>query len=164
MIFTRRAAPLAGAGILALVLPVTLWVSGAPLAIAISGIFVYRILSLWLPLPFALASLPELRQLGPRAVGGRAVSKLVPDGSKAAGDRTADAGNADGRPTADAGSTADGRPTADAGSTADGRPTADAGSTADGRPTADAGSTADGRRAAGGRRIAGKPATAAGPR
>src|SRR5436305_227694 len=67
MIFTRRAAPLAGAGILALVLPVTLWVSGAPLAIAISGIFVYRILSLWLPLPFALASLRELRRLGPPA-------------------------------------------------------------------------------------------------
>jgi len=153
MIFTRRAAPLAGAGILALVLPVTLWVSGAPLAIAISGIFVYRILSLWLPLPFALASLPELRQLGARAVGGRAVSKLVADGSKAADDRTADAG-----------STADGRPAADAGSTADNRPTVDAGSTADGRRTADAGSTADGRRTAGGRRIAGKPATAAGPR
>jgi hypothetical protein len=66
MVFTRRAAPLAGAGILALVLPVTLWWSGAPLPIAISGIFVYRILSLWLPLPFALASLRELRRLGRR--------------------------------------------------------------------------------------------------
>jgi hypothetical protein len=77
MIFTRRAAPLAGAGILALVLPVTLWWSGAPLAIAVSGIFVYRILSLWLPLPFALASLRELRQLGRRADTTRPADKPV---------------------------------------------------------------------------------------
>ncbi len=71
MIFTRRAAPLAGAGILALVLPVTLWCSGAPLPVAIAGIFVYRILSLWLPLPFAFASLRELRRLVPAGGDGR---------------------------------------------------------------------------------------------
>jgi hypothetical protein len=111
MIFTRRAAPLAGAGILALVLPVTLWVSGAPLSIAISGIFVYRILSLWLPLPFALASLPELRQLGARAVG-----RLAANGKS----------TADGQRTADAGTTADGQRIARGRHTA-GRPVAAAG-------------------------------------
>jgi hypothetical protein len=37
MVFTRRNAPLAGAGTLALILPLTIWASGAPLATAITG-------------------------------------------------------------------------------------------------------------------------------
>jgi hypothetical protein len=165
MIFTRRAAPLAGAGILALVLPVTLWVSGAPLAIAISGIFVYRILSLWLPLPFALASLPELRQLG-----GRTVGRLAPDGgSTADGQRAAGAGS-----PANAGSPAAGARTADAGSAVDGERAAGAGSPANaGNPAGgglapDGASTVDGERAAdasspgSGRRTAAKPVAATG--
>jgi hypothetical protein len=68
MVFTRRIAPLAGAGTLMLVLPVTMWVSGAPLAVAIAGIFAYRVLCLWLPMPFALASLPALRRMSKQVV------------------------------------------------------------------------------------------------
>jgi hypothetical protein len=64
MVFTRRTGPLAGAGVLMLLLPVTIWYSGAPLATAIAAIFVYRVLSLWLPMPFALASLRPLRAMG----------------------------------------------------------------------------------------------------
>lgn len=71
MVFTRRVGPLGGAGVLALVLPPALWSSGAPLAVAVAGVFAYRVLSLWLPMPIALAVLPTLRamsehQLGPR--------------------------------------------------------------------------------------------------
>jgi hypothetical protein len=68
MVFTRRTAPLAGAGILALALPWSLWQSGAPLAVAVSGVFVYRILVLWLPLPVSLALLPTLREMGEQQV------------------------------------------------------------------------------------------------
>ncbi len=63
MLFTRRTGPLAGAGVLALVLPLTIWVSGAPFAVAIVGVFVYRILALLLPMPISLAALPTLRKL-----------------------------------------------------------------------------------------------------
>src|SRR2546429_335913 len=66
MVFTRRTAPLAGAGILALALPASSGYSGAPLAAAVAGVFAYRILVLWLPLPVALASLPTLRSMGER--------------------------------------------------------------------------------------------------
>ena len=61
MLFTRRTGPLAGAGVLALVLPLTIWVSGAPFAVAIVGVFVYRVLALLLPMPVSLATLPTLR-------------------------------------------------------------------------------------------------------
>jgi hypothetical protein len=63
MVFTRRTGPLAGAGVLALLLPLTLLVSGAPLAIAIVGVFCYRMMALWLPLPVSLALLATLRKL-----------------------------------------------------------------------------------------------------
>src|SRR6266516_2229483 len=66
MVFTRRTAPLAGAGILALALTASMWYSGAPLAAAVAGVFAYRILVLWLPLPVALAFLPTLRTMGER--------------------------------------------------------------------------------------------------
>ena len=65
-VFTRRTGPLAGAGILALVLPVTIWVSGAPFAVAVVGIFAYRVLALLLPMPVSLAALPALRAMGRR--------------------------------------------------------------------------------------------------
>jgi hypothetical protein len=61
MVFTRRVAPLAGAGTLALILPLTIWASGAPLATAITGVAAYRLLGI-LSLPPALASLPVLRE------------------------------------------------------------------------------------------------------
>ena len=62
MVFTRRIAPLAGAGTLTLILPLTIWASGAPLATAITGVAAYRMLCFWLPLPSALAHLPALRE------------------------------------------------------------------------------------------------------
>ena len=68
MVFTRRTGPLAGAGILALVLPASLWSSGAPLAVAVAGVFVYRILVLWLPMPSSLAFLPVLRGMVKRRI------------------------------------------------------------------------------------------------
>jgi hypothetical protein len=37
----------------------------------VAGIFVYRALTLWLPLPFALAGLPVLRQLSKQSLPGR---------------------------------------------------------------------------------------------
>jgi hypothetical protein len=62
-VFTRRTGPLAGAGILMLCLPVTIWYSGAPWGAAIAGVFMVRVLSFWLPLPFSVASLSTLRKL-----------------------------------------------------------------------------------------------------
>lgn len=70
MVFTRRTGPLAGAGVLALVLPLTLWISGAPFAVAIVGAFAYRILALWLPMPASLAALPTLREMGGERIPG----------------------------------------------------------------------------------------------
>jgi hypothetical protein len=64
MVFTRRTGPFAGAGVLELVLPLTIWASGAPLSVAIVGTFAYRALSLWLPMPFALGRLRTLRRMG----------------------------------------------------------------------------------------------------
>jgi hypothetical protein len=61
MVFTRRIAPLAGAGTLTLILPLTIWASGAPLATAITAIAACRLLG-GLSLPPALASLPVLRE------------------------------------------------------------------------------------------------------
>lgn len=63
-VFTRRTGPLAGAGVLMLCLPVTIWYSGAPFGTVIAAVFVVRFLSFWLPLPFSLASLPTLRRIG----------------------------------------------------------------------------------------------------
>ncbi len=70
MVFTRRTGPFAGAGVLELVLPVSLWASGAPLPVAILGMFLYRALSIWLPMPLALGRLHTLRQMGQRRVAG----------------------------------------------------------------------------------------------
>lgn len=68
LLFTRRTGPMGGAGVLGLVLPLTLWASGAPLAVAAVGIFAYRVLCLWLPLPLSLATLPTLRAMGEHRV------------------------------------------------------------------------------------------------
>jgi hypothetical protein len=63
MVFTRRSGPLAGAGILALCLPLALWQSSAPLAVAVVGIFAYRLLAVWLPMPASLALMPQVRKI-----------------------------------------------------------------------------------------------------
>jgi hypothetical protein len=68
MVFTRRVALLAGAGTMTLILPVAIWACGAPLAIAVAGTFAYRALTLWLPMPFALGSLPTLRRLSKQSL------------------------------------------------------------------------------------------------
>jgi hypothetical protein len=65
MVFTRRTSPLAGAGFLTVVLPLTLWNCGAPLPVAVAGVFASRLLAIWLPLPASMAALPILRSIGP---------------------------------------------------------------------------------------------------
>jgi uncharacterized membrane protein YbhN (UPF0104 family) len=56
-VLTRRTLPLAGAGIVEIVLPLTVCAAGAPLADAIVGVLVYRVLNLWLPLAPAFVAL-----------------------------------------------------------------------------------------------------------
>ncbi len=75
MVFTRRVTPLAGAGTMTLILPVTIWTCGAPLAVAVAGAFAYRALTLWLPMPFALVGLPALRRLSQQALPSEASSE-----------------------------------------------------------------------------------------
>jgi hypothetical protein len=90
MVFTRRTGPLAGAGVLALVLPLTIWVSGASLAVAVVGVFVYRVLALLLPMPVSLAALPTLRKMAEspasRVKGKEAVNEPALKTTKAAGE------------------------------------------------------------------------------
>jgi hypothetical protein len=80
MIFTRRTAPLAGAGLMLLALVPTLWYgSGVPFAAATLGVAAYRFLTMWTLLPAALAAVPRLRRLG------RAAGELATDGGPRAG-------------------------------------------------------------------------------
>jgi hypothetical protein len=86
MVFTRRVAPLAGAGILTLILSLAIWCSGAPLAVAVAGVFAYRALTLWLPLPFGLVALPVLRQISKDSLHievAMVADPVVPDASPA---------------------------------------------------------------------------------
>lgn len=62
-VFTRRTGPLAGAGVLTVVLPAAIWACGAPFAVAVAGVFAYRVLAFWLPMPLSLAALPTLRAM-----------------------------------------------------------------------------------------------------
>jgi hypothetical protein len=65
MLFTRRTAPLAGAGLMTVALVPTLWYGAAvPFAAATLGVVAYRFFTLWAPLPASLAALPKLRELG----------------------------------------------------------------------------------------------------
>lgn len=61
-VLTRRTLPLAGAGAVEVLMPLTLLASGAPFAGAILGVFAYRIFNLWLPLLPAAAAVPRLRR------------------------------------------------------------------------------------------------------
>lgn len=63
MVFTRRSGPLAGAGVLTAALPLALWVCGAPLPVAVAGVFAYRMAAFWLLMPASLLALPALRRL-----------------------------------------------------------------------------------------------------
>ena len=65
MVFTRRTAPLAGGGLMLVALVATLWYGAAvPFAAATLGVAAYRFFTLWVPLPFSIAALPKLRELG----------------------------------------------------------------------------------------------------
>jgi hypothetical protein len=64
MICTRRAAPLAGAGLLTLALSLSIWVSGVPLAAAAAAVFSYRMVLLVLGLAVAVAPRRALRRVG----------------------------------------------------------------------------------------------------
>lgn len=61
-VLTRRTLPFAGAGIVEVLMPLTLVAAGAPFAGAVLGVIVYRIFNLWLPLLPALAALPRVRR------------------------------------------------------------------------------------------------------
>jgi len=74
-VFTRRIGPLAGAGVLTAILPVTIWYCGAPLAISVAGVFAYRVLAFWLPLPVTLATLPTLRTMSGPAKSSRGAAR-----------------------------------------------------------------------------------------
>jgi len=62
-VLTRRTLPLAGAGVVEVLMPLTLVASGAPFSGAILGVFVYRFFNLWLPLLPALVALPSVRRM-----------------------------------------------------------------------------------------------------
>jgi uncharacterized membrane protein YbhN (UPF0104 family) len=68
-IFSRRVAPLGGAGVLVLILPTTIWYSGAPFAAAVCAVAVYRLATFWLPAGPAYAQLPSLQSLERRRHG-----------------------------------------------------------------------------------------------
>lgn len=61
-VLTRRTLPFAGAGVVELLMPLTLVAAGAPFAGAVLGVIVYRIFNLWLPLLPALAAVPVVRR------------------------------------------------------------------------------------------------------
>jgi len=61
-VLTRRTLPFAGAGIVEVLMPLTLLAAGAPFAGAVLGVIVYRVFNLWLPLLPALAALPKVRR------------------------------------------------------------------------------------------------------
>ena len=68
MILTRRTAPLAGAGLVLVALVATLWnAADVPFAAATLGVAAYRAITLFAPIPFGLAAIPKLRELGRRA-------------------------------------------------------------------------------------------------
>jgi uncharacterized membrane protein YbhN (UPF0104 family) len=94
-VLTRRTLPLAGAGIVEVLMPLTLVACGAPFAGAILGVLVYRFFNLWLPLVPALAALPSVRRMPhvPSSVPGERVAdrpeprarRLVAEGARDSG-------------------------------------------------------------------------------
>lgn len=61
-VLTRRTFPLAGAGFVEVLMPLTLVAAGVPFATAIVGVFLYRVLNLWLPLVPALVALQSVER------------------------------------------------------------------------------------------------------
>jgi uncharacterized membrane protein YbhN (UPF0104 family) len=60
-VLTRRTFPLAGAGFVEVLMPLTLVAAGVPFATAIVGVFLYRLFNLWLPLVPALIAMHTTR-------------------------------------------------------------------------------------------------------
>lgn len=60
-VLTRRTFPLAGAGFVEVLMPLTLVAAGVPFATAIVGVFLYRLFNLWLPLVPALIAMHTAR-------------------------------------------------------------------------------------------------------
>jgi len=60
-VLTRRTFPLAGAGFVEVLMPLTLVAAGVPFATAIVGVVLYRLFNLWLPLAPALIALHTTR-------------------------------------------------------------------------------------------------------
>jgi uncharacterized membrane protein YbhN (UPF0104 family) len=63
---TRRTLPLGGAGVVEVLLPLSLAWVGLGLAPAVLAVVAYRIANLWLPVIPALAGLQQLQRLGHR--------------------------------------------------------------------------------------------------
>lgn len=60
---TRRTVPVGGAGLIDVLLPLSLWAAGVPLSAAVAGVIAYRMFNFWLALPPALLALPRLRSV-----------------------------------------------------------------------------------------------------
>ena len=76
---TRRSAPLGGAGLIDVTLPISIWACGIPLGAAVAGVFCYRVFNFWLALPPALLALPRLRALLGRPDGADRLTAFVLD-------------------------------------------------------------------------------------
>jgi hypothetical protein len=88
-VLTRRTLPLAGAGIVEVLMPLTLAAAGAPFSGAILGVVTYRFFNLWLPLIPAVWALPAVRRRF--GFGLDAFSKGVkPAAAPALGERASD--------------------------------------------------------------------------
>ncbi len=59
-VLTRRTLPLAGAGIVEVLMPLTLAAAAVPFSAAVAGVVVYRLFNLWLPLGPAIVALPTV--------------------------------------------------------------------------------------------------------
>jgi uncharacterized membrane protein YbhN (UPF0104 family) len=62
-VLTRRTLPLAGAGIVEVLMPLTLAAAAVPFSAAVAGVVVYRLFNLWLPLVPALGALPTVDEI-----------------------------------------------------------------------------------------------------
>lgn len=65
MIITRRTGLLAGAGLLEVVLPLSLWYCGAPLPVAVVGTLLYRLAAVWPATALAAGGLRALKAMAP---------------------------------------------------------------------------------------------------
>jgi uncharacterized membrane protein YbhN (UPF0104 family) len=65
-VLTRRTFPLAGAGFVEILMPLTLVAAGVPFATSIVGVFLYRLFNLWLPLVPALIAMHSVSSWRPQ--------------------------------------------------------------------------------------------------